>query len=88
MPIFFYRSCFKLPSDRGAGFTASFNAPKTGKALMMIRNSNGQTVYTETIVIIKGINSPIINTLQLNPGMYYISIANEEVNYNGKMQKM
>lgn len=76
------------PNPVVSNFTASFSATKTGKAMLLIRNTNGQTVYTQTIDVIKGNNAQTINAPQLKTGMYYVSVVNDEINYNAKMQKM
>lgn len=68
-------------------FTASFSAPKIGTATLLIRSTNGQTVYKKTIDVIKGNNSIQINPPLLKTGMYYISVINDEINYNAKLQK-
>lgn len=72
----------------GANFIASFDAPKTGMANVCIKNAIGQTVHSETIVIIKGHNAAAINTTDLKVGIYYVQINNDEVNFNGKLQKL
>ena len=69
-------------------FTASFSAAKTGKATLLIRSTNGQTVYRESIDVISGNNSKSISVPQLVTGMYYVTIVNDEINYNGKLQKL
>lgn len=83
------KTSFRIfPNPVATNFTASFTAPRTGKATMLIRNTKGQTVYMKTVDVLKGNNSIQVNTPQLIAGMYYISIANEEINYNAKIQKL
>ena len=77
---------YRMPGTEN--FIASFTAPKTGKATLLIKNTIGQTVYSDTIIVIKGHNNATINTTNLKTGMYYVHIMNDEVNFNGKMQKM
>ncbi len=68
-------------------FTASFNAHQTAQATMLIRNMNGQTLYRKTIDVISGNNAVSVNVPQLITGMYFVSIINNELNYNAKLQK-
>jgi hypothetical protein len=77
-----------FPNPVVNNFTASFSAPKTGTATLLIRNTSGQTVYRKTVDVIKGNNSVQVNTPQLNTGMYYINVVNDEINYNAKIQKL
>lgn len=76
-----------FPNPMVNNFTASFSAPKSSKATLMIRNTNGQTVYSKTVTVIKGNNAVVVNNAPLKTGMYYVSIVNDEINYNGKLQK-
>src|SRR5665213_2824403 len=76
-----------ITSGNANGFEANFNAPKSGKAELSIRAITGQVIYKENIDIIKGSNSHVIKSQQMNNGMYLVSITNDQVNYNGKMQK-
>jgi len=77
-----------ITNSNANGFEAKFNAPKSGKAELSISDITGQVIYKENIEIIKGRNSHVIKTQQMNNGMYFVSITNDQVNYNGKMQKM
>lgn len=72
----------------GLNFKANFIAPKSGKAELVIKTISGQVIYKENIGIIKGSNSQMIKALQLKNAIYLVSIINEQVNYNGKIQKM
>ena len=82
-------AAFRIISiDSANSFEANFNAPKSGKAELSIRTISGQVIYKENIGIIKGNNSKVIKTQLLNNGMYLVSIKNDQVNYNGKIQKM
>lgn len=74
--------------NSGNDFNASFIAPKSGKAVLQIKSISGQVIYKEEIEISKGNNSQLIKPAHLNSGMYLISIINEQVNYNGKLQKI
>lgn len=69
-------------------FTATFNASNAGNATLLIRNVNGQTVYSKTLNILKGNNAVSVQVPQLMRGMYYVSVVNEELNFNTKMQKL
>lgn len=80
---------FKVyPNPVTNNFTASFSAPKTGVANLLIRSTNGQTVYRKSVSVIKGNNSVSISGQQLSTGMYYITVTNDEINYNAKLQKL
>ncbi|MEO9005015.1 MAG: T9SS type A sorting domain-containing protein [Ginsengibacter sp.] len=82
-------SAFQIfPNPATNDFTASFNTNKIGKATLLVRSTNGQTVVKKAIDVTKGNNSIFVNVSQLKTGMYYISIINEEINYNAKLQKL
>lgn len=68
-------------------FTASFTAAKLGTATLVIRSTNGQTLYSKTIDVQKGNNSVLVTGPQLKAGVYYVSIVNDDINYTGKLQK-
>lgn len=76
-----------FPNPAINDFTVSFSANKIGAATLLVRNTNGQTVIRKSIDVIKGNNSMLINVSQLKTGMYYISVINDEINYNAKLQK-
>ncbi len=77
-----------FPNPFTSSFTANFVANKTAEATMIIRNSIGQSVMQKTIKTIKGNNSVNINNLSsLKPGIYYVNISNDDMNYNLKLQK-
>ncbi|MBN9351952.1 MAG: T9SS type A sorting domain-containing protein [Chitinophagaceae bacterium] len=77
-----------FPNPFNNGFTASFSANKTADANMIIRNTLGQPVMQRTIQAVKGSNSVNISNLSsLKPGIYYINITNDDINYNIKLQK-
>ena len=77
-----------ITNDSENAFEANFTAPKSGKAELSIKTISGQVIYKENISIIKGSNLHLIKSQQLNNGMYLVSIKNDQVNYNGKIQKM
>ena len=80
---------FKVyPNPVTNSFNVLFSASKTGVANLLIRSTNGQNVYRQSISVIKGNNSVSINGYQLSSGMYYISITNDDINYNAKLQKL
>jgi len=69
-------------------FSVSFSANKTADATLIIRNSIGQPVVQKTVKAVKGSNSININNLpSLAPGVYYLSLSNDDINYNTKLQK-
>ncbi len=78
-----------FPNPFYNSFTVGFGALKASTASLAIRNSAGNVVYSKTISVSKGNNSILINSLPtLGSGMYFISINNDELNFNGKLQKM
>lgn len=76
-----------FPNPVVNNFTASFSAPKASTATLIIRNTNGQSVYSKTINVIQGNNAVVVSNTSLKTGMYYVTIVNDEINYNGKLQK-
>jgi Secretion system C-terminal sorting domain len=77
-----------FPNPFSSNFTASFSATKAGSATVILRNTIGQPVFQQTIKVNKGNNSSLITNLPvLNTGVYYLSITNDELNYNSKLQK-
>lgn len=76
-----------FPNPMADNFTASFSAPKASTATLIIRNPNGQSVYSKTINVIQGNNAVLVNNTSLKTGMYYVTIVNGDINYNGKLQK-
>lgn len=76
-----------FPNPAINDFTVSFSANKVGTATLLVRSTNGQTIISKTIDVKKGNNSMLVNASQLKTGMYYISVINDEINYNGKLQK-
>lgn len=76
------------PNPFSSYFTASFSATKTADATVIIRNSIGQPVMQRTIKAVKGNNSVNITNLpSLSTGIYYVTIFNDDINYNIKLQK-
>lgn len=76
------------PNPFSSYFTASFTANKTADAKMVVRNSIGQPVMQRTIKAVKGNNSINITNLPAMPtGVYYVTIFNDDINYNIKLQK-
>jgi len=83
------KASFKVyPNPFTDNFMASFNAPKTGIATLLIRNTSGQTVYKKSLSVVAGDNTVSISAQQLSTGMYYITIVNDDISYNGKLQKL
>jgi len=78
-----------FPNPFTSNFTVSFGAAKTSTANLRIQNSAGNLVYSKTITVSKGNNSILLNSLPtLGSGVYYVTIYNEELNFNGKLQKL
>lgn len=78
-----------FPNPFNNNFTVSFGANKTTTATLRIQNSAGNLVYAKTINVTKGNNSVVMNNLpNLGSGIYYVTVYNEELNFNGKLQKL
>lgn len=79
-----------FPNPFSNNFTVSIASPKTTLATLHISNSAGQLVFSKSITINKGNNSIAINDLpvSLKAGIYYVTIVNNEINYNAKLQKL
>ncbi|MEO8414270.1 MAG: T9SS type A sorting domain-containing protein [Ginsengibacter sp.] len=77
------------PNPFSNDFTASFSATKPSTATLILHNSTGQIVYSKTLRVNKGNNSILVNNLpSLKKGVYYMTISNEELNFNSKLQKL
>ena len=77
------------PNPFNNDFTVSFSATKTASATLKLQSSTGQLLFLKTITVTKGNNSILVNNLpSLRQGIYYLSIGNEELNFNTKLQKM
>ena len=77
------------PNPFSSDFTASFSASKTGMATLRLQNTTGQLIFSKTITVNKGNNSILVNNLStMKPGIYYVTITNDELNFNGKLQKL
>lgn len=77
-----------FPNPFTTNFTASFSAAKNQNASVILRNTLGQTVFHQTINVIQGSNSvEIANLPTLTTGIYYLSIFNDDINYNSKLLK-
>ena len=63
---------------------------KTSFATLKIQNTAGQLVYSKNINLNKGNNSLVITNLpaSLGSGIYYVTIVNDEIKYNSKLQKL
>jgi len=77
------------PNPFVSNLNASFTASKNANATLVIRNLNGQVLFTKTINVIKGSNTVQLTNLPvLSRGMYHVSILNEDIQYQGKIQKL
>jgi len=79
-----------FPNPFNNNFTVSLASAKTTSATLKIQNTSGQLIYTKNISLSKGNNSIVINNLPSSwgSGIYYVTIVNEEINYNTKLQKL
>lgn len=77
-----------FPNPFTNNFTVSFSALKSATATLRIQNAAGHLVYAKQVAITKGTNSLVMNSLpSMATGVYYITINNEELNINSKLQK-
>jgi Secretion system C-terminal sorting domain len=77
------------PNPFSNDFTVSFSATKTATATVKLQSSTGQLVFSKMISVNKGNNSILINSLpSINAGVYYLTVSNEELNFNSKLQKL
>jgi len=82
-------SILVYPNPFNSNFTVSFSANKTAVATLRLQSTSGQLIFTKTISVNKGNNSILVNDLaSLKAGIYYITIANDELNFNSKLQKL
>ena len=79
-----------FPNPFKNGFTITVNANKASIATLKVQNASGQIVYSKIVNLIKGNNSSAITNLpaSLNAGIFYVTITNDDINYNCKMQKL
>lgn len=77
-----------FPNPFSNNFTLSFGAPKTLTGVLKIQNSAGVLVYSQSVNILKGNNSLLINNLPtLSTGIYYATIVNADLSLKIKLQK-
>jgi hypothetical protein len=77
------------PNPYVSSFTASFSATKNATATVMIRSIGGQVLYSKTINVARGFNAVQLSNLPvLGRGLYLVSVANDEINFQGKIQKL
>ncbi len=79
-----------FPNPFYNNFTVSLSSSKASVATLKIFNTAGQSVYSKIISVNKGNNSIIVSNLPsaLNAGVYYVTIANDEINFSSKLQKL
>ena len=83
------KSVVVYPNPFANDFTVSFSADKTSTATLKLQNSTGQLIFLKTINVNKGNNSILINNLpSIKSGIYYMSVSNDELNFNSKLQKL
>lgn len=77
-----------FPNPFSSYFRISFNANKTADATIIVRNTLGQSVMQRVVKTIKGVNVVNVDNISsLKPGVYYINISNDDINYNFRLQK-
>lgn len=79
-----------FPNPFNNNFTVSLASTKVSAASLKIQNTSGQLVFSKNINLNKGNNSVLVTNLpsSLGSGIYYVTIINEEINYNSKLQKL
>jgi hypothetical protein len=79
-----------FPNPFYNNFTVTLPSAKSSLATLKIFNTAGQAVYSKIISVNKGNNSIVVGNLpaSINPGVYYITITNDEINFNSKLQKL
>ena len=79
-----------FPNPFTNNFTVSLASTKTSFATLKIQNTSGQLVFSKNINLNKGNNSVVITNLpsSLGSGIYYVTIVNDEISYNSKLQKL
>ncbi len=79
-----------FPNPFNSTFTITLGSSKTNSASLKVQNATGQIVFSKMVSLNKGNNSIVVNSLpaSLGAGLYYITIANEEINFTGKLQKL
>jgi hypothetical protein len=79
-----------FPNPFKNSFTVTMTSTKTSFATLKIQNTAGQLVYSKNINLNKGNNSLVITNLpaSLGSGIYYVTIVNDEIKYNSKLQKL
>lgn len=76
------------PNPFVSNFTVSFTADKNAEAKMIIRNVVGQAVMQRSVTTVRGNNTINISNLSsLKTGIYYVTIVNDDINFNVKLQK-
>ncbi|HVZ96978.1 MAG TPA: T9SS type A sorting domain-containing protein [Chitinophagaceae bacterium] len=76
------------PNPFTSEFTVSLSADKTAPAALKLLSITGQVMFSKTISINKGNNSILVNNLpSFPPGIYYMSITNDELNVKTKLQR-
>ena len=76
------------PNPFTNNFTLSFSAVRSATATLRIQNSAGHLVLSKQIAVTKGTNSVVMNSLPaMATGVYYITVNNDELNLNSKLQK-
>ena len=77
------------PNPFNSNFTVSFSAEKTALASLKLISSTGQLMFSKMISVNKGNNSILVNNLpSITPGIYYMTVSNDELNFNSKLQKL
>lgn len=73
------------PNPFEDGIQINFNSTLKDKFTVSIYNQLGQVIYSETNDIFIGDNLIKLSDLNLNDGIYYLSINSESFRYTGKI---
>lgn len=79
-----------FPNPFNNNFTVTVASAKASIAILKIQNTSGQLVFSKNLSLNKGNNAVVITNLPsaLASGIYYVTIINNEVIYNSKLQKL
>ena len=79
-----------FPNPFKNGFTVSINSAKANVATLKVHSASGQIVFSKIVSLNKGNNSVAVTNLPayLPAGLFYVTLQNDDINFNCKMQKL
>jgi Secretion system C-terminal sorting domain/Carbohydrate binding domain len=76
------------PNPFNNNVNVSFSANKSGNASISVVNTSGQVIFYKTVLVTQGNNTIQLDNLpQMVPGLYFLSLKNDELNFTEKVQK-